>query len=184
MPEDMQVDEEFPVDDLLPEELAEELAELDEEDQPDPNAELIAERDKLRDQLLRTMADFQNFRKRAIQERQQIQRFATEELVRGLLPAMDNFGRTIQAASSGASLDSLVEGVKLVERQIWDSLAARDVVKIDTVGQQFDPEYHEAIGTDVSEELDEGTITVEVESGYKMADRVLRPARVRVAKKQ
>ena len=150
-------------------------------------AELLAkvteERDSLRDQLLRTMADMQNFRKRTMAEKAQLQQFANEQLVRELLPVLDNFERTLAAVERGATIESLVEGVKMVDRQLRTVLESKQVTRIDASGAVFDPDLHEAIATYATDELPEGTITGEIEAGYKMSDRVIRPAKVQVAKK-
>ena len=160
------------------------------QEEPQTTGDLIAqlqkvteERDHLQDQLLRTMADMQNFRKRVQQEKTQLQQFATESLVRELLPVLDNFERTIAASESGATAESIVDGVKMVDRQLRTALESKHVRRIEAKGEAFNPELHEAIGTEESHELPEGTVTSEVEAGYKMSDRVIRPARVRVAKK-
>jgi molecular chaperone GrpE len=142
------------------------------------------ERDQLRDQLLRTMADFQNFRKRAEQDKQQIRQYATENLVADLLPVLDNFERTIAAFESGASAESLIEGVKAVDRQLRTVLESQRVTRIQSHGQPFDPDLHEALGSVESDEHPENTVVAEVQPGYRMGDKVIRPARVRVAKKK
>jgi molecular chaperone GrpE len=145
---------------------------------------LRSERDQLKDQLLRAMADHQNFRKRTMQERQQLQQFATEALVRELLPVLDNFERTVAAVHQGATMESLAEGVKAVERQLRSALEAVNVTRIRAEGEQFDPEIHDALVTDENSDAPDGTVTAEIEAGYRMADRVIRPARVRVASRK
>lgn len=144
---------------------------------------LAAERDAARDDYIRTLAEFQNFRRRAQHERADLIKTGSQDLVKDLLPVLDNFERTLAAAEAGATLESLLEGVQAVERQLKAMLAKRHVERIPTVGQPFDPHVHEPLGTDVTEEFEEDTVTAEIEAGYRMADKVLRPARVRVAKK-
>lgn len=144
---------------------------------------LLQEKKQLEDQLLRTMAEFQNFRKRKEQESDQLRQFATERLVTSLLPVLDNFERTIAALESGAPMEAVIEGIRLVDRQFRTVLEGHNVRKIQSEGQPFDPEIHEAIATEESHELPENTVVNEVESGYRMADKVIRPARVRVSKK-
>ncbi|MFY9234660.1 MAG: nucleotide exchange factor GrpE [Fimbriimonadaceae bacterium] len=144
---------------------------------------LTLERDQAQDQLLRTMADLQNFRKRAEQERNQLRQFATEQLVHDLLPVLDNFERTLAAIQSGASTEAIGEGVGVIERQLRSVLESRQVQRLKTVGQPFDPEIHEALGSIETEDFPEGTVAEDVEPGYKMGDKVIRPARVRVAKR-
>lgn len=152
-------------------------------EEPNEIEVLTAERDAAKDDYLRTLAEFQNFRRRAQQERADLIKTGSQDLVKDLLPVLDNFERTLAAAQAGATVESLVEGVQVVERQLRSILEKRHVERIPTVGQHFDPHVHEPIGTDVTEEVDEDTVTLEVEAGYKMGDKVLRPARVKVAKK-
>ncbi len=144
----------------------------------------IHDRDRYQDQMLRTMADFQNFKKRVQVESEQLRSFATERLVTQLLPVLDNFERTIAAFEAGATIDSVVGGIKAVDRQIRSVLEAHNVARIPSHGEPFNPDVHEAIATEISEEHPEGTVLNEIEAGYKMADKVIRPARVKVSKKQ
>ena len=143
----------------------------------------IDERDQLKDQLLRTMADFQNFRKRVQDEKRQIEERANERFVIALLPVIDNFERGVAAAESGGSLESVVEGIKAVERQLKSVLESQKVVRVPSLGKAFDPDLHEALAAVEVADTPEGTIVDEIEAGYKLGDRVIRPARVRVAKK-
>ncbi len=144
---------------------------------------LSDERDQLKDQLLRTMADFQNFRKRTDEQRRQIEAFATERLVTALLPVLDNFERALDAFMPGSSPDALVEGLQAVDRQFRSVLERQNVTRIISVGQTFDPDIHEALATEESDHHEDNTVIDELEPGYKMGDKVLRPARVRVSKK-
>ena len=144
---------------------------------------LEAERDSYKDQLLRSLADFQNYRKRVEADKQALRTSAKESVVLDLIGVLDNFERTITAVDSGATLESVIEGIKLIERQLRQMLEQHGVKKIDSHGRPFDPELHEAISVEVSEEHDENTVTAELASGYKLADKVIRPARVKVSKK-
>jgi len=146
-------------------------------------AELERERNELKDQLLRSLADLPNFRKRAQAEKDDIRRYATEELARNLLPVLDNFERTLAAADAGASQESLREGVQLVDRQLRSALEGVRLTRIHAVGMPFDPERHEAVATVDDPSVPDGTVVDEIEAGYQMAERVIRPARVRVARK-
>ncbi|HVT14159.1 MAG TPA: nucleotide exchange factor GrpE [Fimbriimonadaceae bacterium] len=143
----------------------------------------IDERNQLQDQLLRTMADFQNYRKRQEEQRKQLETFATERLVRALLPVLDNFERALASLSSGATSESIEEGLKAVDRQLRQVLEGQNVSRIPSVGHPFDPEVHEALALEPSEEHEDNTVIGELEAGYKMGERVIRPARVRVARK-
>jgi len=141
------------------------------------------ERDDYKDQLLRTMADFQNFRKRMQDEQRQIRLLANERLIIDLLPVLDNFERAIAGAEKSASPESILEGVRAIDRQFRSVLDSQKVQKVDSVGLPFDPEHHDALALVESTEHEEGTVLEEVESGYRIGDRVIRPARVRVSKK-
>ncbi|HWD37529.1 MAG TPA: nucleotide exchange factor GrpE [Fimbriimonas sp.] len=144
---------------------------------------LTDERDQLKDQVLRAMADFQNFKRRNQQEANLFRQFATEAFVRDLLPVLDNFERSLSHLQAGASVDTVVEGVRAVERQLRKALESQKVERIDSIGKPFDPALHEALGTDEVADQPEDTVTSEIEAGYKIADRVIRPARVRVSKR-
>jgi molecular chaperone GrpE len=141
------------------------------------------ERDQLKDQLLRTMADFQNFRRRQEDQRKQLEQFATERLVSALLPVLDNFERALASFETGATTESIVEGLNAVDRQFRQVLEGQNVTRIPAVGLPFDPEFHEALAIETSQEHEDNTIISELEPGYKMGDKVIRPARVRVARK-
>ena len=144
---------------------------------------LTLEKDQINEQLLRTMADLQNFRKRVEQEKQQLRQFATEQLVYDLLPVLDNFERTLMAIHKGATVESVHDGINAVERQLRSVLETRNVSRIAAFGQPFDPSQHEAIGTVETAEHPEGTVIEEVEPGYRMGEKIVRPVRVRVARR-
>ncbi|MFZ4508772.1 MAG: nucleotide exchange factor GrpE [Fimbriimonas sp.] len=144
---------------------------------------LTEERDQLQDQVYRTMADFQNFRKRKMEQEAQIKLLATEKLVRDLLPVVDNFARTVQAADAGATIEAITDGVRAVARQLNSALEGQQVSRIEPLGEAFDPEFHEALGIEVTDAVPEGHVAIVLESGYKMGDRLIRPARVKVAGK-
>lgn len=146
-------------------------------------AKLTEERDHAKDQMLRTMADMQNLRRRTQADMETFRRLATEALIRDLLPVLDNFERTLQAAKSGASVESLIEGVSSVDRQLRSVLEARSFERIPAEGQAFDPEIHEAVATEVNHDVEDGTVTQELAAGYRIGDVVIRPSKVKVAKK-
>lgn len=134
-----------------------------------------------RDQLLRTMADFQNFRKRKQEDEARIRQFATESMVSALLPVLDNFERTVEHLNTGASAEAMLDGIRAVEKQLRSALESQNVKRIESIGKPFDPNFHEAIAMEASEEHPAETILAELEPGYRMGDKVLRPARVKVA---
>ncbi len=134
------------------------------------------------DSLLRTMADFDNFRRRTRQEMEEIRRIALEEFLRSLLRVMDNFERALQAAEESHSFEKLLEGVQLTYRQLQSLLREAGVQPIEAVGKPFDPNFHEAVQRVESSEHPDETVLEEVERGYMIQSRVLRPSRVKVVK--
>lgn len=142
---------------------------------------LRAECDLLKDQHLRAVAEARNIQQRMRQEMEASRRYATESLVLELLPALDNFERTIQAAEKGASVDKLLQGVKSIDKQLRRALESVQVRRIEAVGQAFDPNLHDALEVHESDEHEPDTVTTEIQPGYRMGDKVIRPARVRVA---
>ena len=128
--------------------------------------------------LKRVAADFDNFRKRSARERQETIAFANERLVKELIPVLDDLARALQAADEHQEAQ-LEEGVKLVHRQLADVLAKTGLAEIETNGK-FDPHVHEALLAQPSE-AEEGSVIEVLQKGYKLGDRVLRPARVVVA---
>lgn len=141
------------------------------------------ERDDFKEQLLRSLAEFQNYRKRMQTEQANIRAYATESLVADLLPVLDNFDRSLASLESGASAESVLEGVKMVDRQLRQVLESQKVVKLHPHGEAFDPEKHEAIAVESTDEHPEDTVVHVLEAGYMLGDKVIRPARVKVAKK-
>lgn len=146
------------------------------------NARLIQQVAEKHDSLLRTMADFDNFRRRTRQEMEEIRRIALEEFLRGVLRVMDNFERALQAAEESQSFDKLMEGVQMTYRQMQALLREAGVHPIEAVGKPFDPNVHEAVQRVQSEEHPDETVLEELERGYMMQSRVLRPSRVKVVK--
>lgn len=139
------------------------------------------ERDAMRDQLLRTQADFQNFRKRKEQDGIVMKRQATESFALKLIPVHDNLARTVAAIDRGLTVEKLRGGIEAVERQLTSALESEGIVRVKAVGQPFDPHVHEALGTVDGTEHPSETVVEEIEAGYVLGDKLVRPARVRVA---
>ncbi|MBS1714523.1 MAG: nucleotide exchange factor GrpE [Armatimonadetes bacterium] len=146
-------------------------------------ADLAAERDRLKDQLLRAMAEAQNVQRRLRQQAEEDRKFAAQPLVERLLPVLDSFERSLAAAEKGSSYEALLDGVKAVDRMLRQVLESGAVKRIPSVGIPYDPEFHEALLTQPTDEHPEDTVTDEIEAGYTLHGRVVRPAKVRVAKK-
>jgi len=130
---------------------------------------------------VRTQADFDNFRKRTQKEREEFAQYASAKLLEQLLPVIDNFERAIAASKDGKDYDALAKGVDMIFRQFVQVLESEGLKAMETVGQPFNPDYHQAVMQVESEEHEEGTIVEELQKGYTLKDRVLRPAMVKVS---
>ena len=155
-----------------------------EEVQPgvETEAALSAEVARLKDQLLRTLADFDNFRKRTRREISDAERVAREDLLRELLPVFDNLERANQHAVGSTDVHSLADGIQIVMRQFVETLTKLGVERVATVGLPFDPAVHEAVQQVESAELPPGCVAQELLAGYHVGDRLIRPAMVVVAR--
>jgi molecular chaperone GrpE len=140
---------------------------------------LESELDELRDIHLRKLAEFDNYRKRTERERVEITLRANEELVRELLPVLDNFDRALEH-SSDADAGAFREGVMMIAKQLWDTLERQGVRVIDPIGQPFSPEFHEAVHRIDDESLEPGTVASVLNKGYLYNGRLVRPAMVGV----
>jgi molecular chaperone GrpE len=144
----------------------------------DELAKLRQENTELRDRSVRTLADFDNFRKRAERERQELKRYALLEPIRELLTVADNLDLALSAQGSA---DDLKRGVEMIHRQMTELLRRFGAVEVPAVGQPFDPTLHEAVAREESREVKVPTVAAELRRGYKMYDRLVRPAMVKVA---
>ena len=153
------------------------------EDQPRVDHELQAARDEAQatfGRYQRLAADFDNYRRRTRQELGDRTQYANEELLRKLLPILDNLRRALDHAPEGVDRNWF-EGIKMVARQFEDTLRAQGLSTIPAVGEKFDPAKHEAIAQEETDEHEEGTIVEEMQPGYRLHERVLRPTLVKVA---
>lgn len=137
------------------------------------------------DRLLRTTADFDNFKKRAAREKQDAIRFANESLLQKLIPVLDSFDMALSALQNGRSesVQSLQTGITMVNQQLKGALAEAGLEEVDAAGKAFDPNLHEAISQQETSEVPEGQVVQQVRKGYKLRERLLRPASVIVAKR-
>jgi molecular chaperone GrpE len=141
---------------------------------------LQAEKKELHDMLLRKQAEFENFRKRTEREAQEMYRRVRGDVLLDLLPVLDNYELAIRHAEQ-ADATTLREGVALIYKQLIDILSRQGLEAIEAEGRHFDPEIHEAVAVEASEDVEEHTVLQELQRGYKLGDRLLRPARVKVA---
>ena len=140
-----------------------------------------AEAGELRAAWQRSAADFQNYRRRSEQEREASLGLASEALIRKLLAVVDDFDRALEAMPADVQSSGWVEGVWLVERKLRALLESEGVNPIEAVGRPFDPREHEAVVHQETTEAPDGTVIAELQRGYRLRDRVLRPALVAVA---
>ncbi len=156
---------------------------------PDPEPEVLDpleaaqnEAKKLKDQLLRTAADFDNFRKRSRREIEEASTRSRDQTIKDLLPIFDNLERASAAAEGAAEVKSLKDGIEMVMKQFHDTLGRMNIERVQSVGQPFDPLVHEAIQQLETTEHPPGSIAAEVQAGYRADGRLVRAAMVVVAK--
>lgn len=151
---------------------------------PPPNLleEAKAEAAKFKDQLLRTAADFDNFRKRARKDQIEAEKKGREDILKELLPVFDNLERAVTHAEKATDVQSVADGIRMVTRQFSDTLGKIGIERIASIGLPFDPALHEAIQQLETSEHPPGTVAAEIQGGYRTPDRLIRPALVVVAK--
>ncbi len=144
-----------------------------------------AQADEFWERLVRTTADFDNFKKRAARERQDAARYANESLIQKLIPVLDNFEMAQTAAQNAPAnvAQSLQAGIAMIQQQLKSALADAGLQEVDATGKAFDPNLHEAVSQQETAETPEGHVMQQLRKGYKLRDRLLRPATVVVAKK-
>jgi molecular chaperone GrpE len=147
----------------------------------DPIALLTAEVDKWKDLAYRSQAELDNFRKRSAREAQETRAYANADLLRGILPIMDNFEMGLEAARAESEKSMIFMGMSMVQRQIADFLRDMGVTEVEALGKPFDPNLHDAVSTEASADHAEGTILRVTRRGFKLKDRLLRPTSVIVA---
>lgn len=145
-------------------------------------AKLDLEAKALRDKYLRALADFENYRKRTQRELERFQQNANEFLLTSLIPVLENLDRALASAEQDKCFDGLYKGMEIVSRQLKETLAKHGMIEYSALGEAFDPQRHEAVGSIETGEHPSDTIVAEQAKGYLYNSRVLRPARVLVAK--
>ncbi len=148
-----------------------------------PLEELTIERDKLKDQLLRTAADFDNFRKRTKKDLELAERRGREETLGEILPVIDNLERAVAAGRNASDVQAILQGVEMVLKLFDDTAKRLGLERVPTVGERFDPALHHAVQQTETDEHPPGTIIAEFQAGYRLGDRLVRPAMVVVARK-
>ncbi len=143
---------------------------------------LQADLDKMRDQALRGQADLDNYRKRAAREKEDAFRYANMAFLERLIPILDNFELGLSAARGESQGGAIISGLDMVARQFNDFLASSGVEVIDAEGKPFDPHVHEALAQEESAEVADGVVIRQIRKGFKLKDRLIRPANVIVSK--
>lgn len=151
-------------------------------ERPDALAELRREKEALQDRLLRTAAEFDNYRKRVDRERREQADAATADAIEELLPIIDNLELALASPAGGDAAEGYRKGVELIHQQMTDLLRRRGVKPIEAMGADFDPRFHQAVVHEASPDHREGEVIAELRRGYLLGERLLRPAMVKVAK--
>jgi molecular chaperone GrpE len=141
------------------------------------------ERDSFLDQLLRNKAEFVNYQKRMIKENEATAQLAVRNLILDILPELDNFDRALKLADDSNDIAKFVEGIKLIEVQLFKVLGKYGVKSIETIGKAFDPNIHEAVMEEENNEMPHHTIIAEFQRGFMLKERIVRPAKVKVSKR-
>lgn len=144
-------------------------------------AELVKLAEENQQRYLRAQADFDNFRRRTMKEKEELGQYASMKLISQLLPVVDNFERAVAAASVNGDFESLAKGVDMIFRQLEQTLEQEGLKAMNVVGEPFNPEFHQAIMQVESDEYEEGIVVEEVQKGYILKEKVLRPAMVKVS---
>src|SRR2546430_7246290 len=142
---------------------------------------LQADLDRFRDLALRSQADFENYKKRSAREKEEAIKYANSSLLEKLIAIIDNFELGLEAARAEGEKSPVFSGMSMVLKQLMDFLADSGLQPIDATGQKFDPNLHEAIAHEPSDEFPEGIVVRQTRRGYKMKDRLLRPSSVAVS---
>jgi molecular chaperone GrpE len=148
----------------------------------DAMTQLQGDVEKFRDLAMRAAADLDNYRKRAAREKEDAIQYANVRLLERLLPVIDHFELGLAEARKAGEGSALLSGMEMVFKQLQDFLAEQGVQTIDAVGQTFDPHQHDALAQEESADIPEGKITKQLRKGYKLKERLLRPANVVVSK--
>ena len=150
-------------------------------DSDDPTSGLQADLDRFRDLALRSQADFENYKKRAAREKEEAIKYANSSMLERLIAIIDNFELGLSAARGEGEKSPIFAGMNMVLKQLTDFLTDNGLQPIDAAGQKFDPNVHEAIAHEASEEVPEGIVIRQTRRGYRMKDRLLRPSSVVVS---
>ncbi|WYP27917.1 nucleotide exchange factor GrpE [Alkalihalobacillus sp. FSL W8-0930] len=175
--EQKEQDQEQEMADVMEGQVIEEQDEADEESAEAAHQAKIAD---LNNRLLRVQADYDNFRRRSREEKEAAAKYRAQGFIEELLPALDNFERALSVKPEGEEAKSLAQGLNMVYNQLQEALKKEGVTAIETVGQPFDPHLHQAVMQVEEEGFESNQVVEELQKGYKLKDRVLRPSMVKV----
>ncbi len=166
-------------------EVVDETPEVEEavEAQEDELSKIKAELDEVNNRYLRTLAEFDNYRKRQAQERESLLKYGASETLKKLLPVLDNIERARKSFETTEDKEMIIGGFEVIVKNLLDVLTKCGLEKIEAVDKEFDPNFHEAVSQTPTDEKPENTVVSELQAGYKMGDVVLRPTYVTVAVK-
>ena len=187
--EEIEMDNDIAENNTEQEELKEELVQETESENKEVSIEedelqkLKSDFENLNNQYLRLAADFDNYRKRQLQERESLLKYGAQECMKKVIEVVDNFDRALQSVEQIDNIDKMKESFYILNKQLTDSFTKFGLEQIKSVGEKFDPNLHEAVMQTQTEEYPEDTIIKELQKGYKLGDKVLRPAMVDVAVK-
>ena len=134
------------------------------------------------EQLMRVAADFENYKRRQEREREEMTKYAGQQVITNLLPVLDNFERALQSEVKVDEIENFAQGIRMIHKQLLDLLNKSGAIPIEAMGEKFNPEFHEAIMSEENEEVPDETVIGEFQKGYTMNGRVIRPSVVKVSK--
>ena len=172
-------DENIETQDVAVEEVSTEEQQV--EENVDEKSDWQKKYEELNQQYIRLAADFDNYRKRQEQERESLVKYGTENALKKMLEVLDNFERGQKALEGVEDSEKIKECFQLVHKQVWDTLSKLGLEEIKAVGEEFDPNFHEAVMQTPTTEHPEHTVINELQKGYKVGDKILRPTLVNVA---
>lgn len=153
------------------------------EDSPqDPVKVLEQEKNEISDRLLRTMAEFDNYRKRVTREKEGLVKYGTERIALEILPVVDNFERALEQSDQATDNRGVIDGLKMILKQLLSALEKFDIKPFDSIGEQFNPEIHEAMAQQEHPDHEDNSVIEQFQKGYMLGERLLRPARVIVCR--
>lgn len=172
-------------EDLLTEEIKVDDASQSEEDSAENNMvsqleELNAKLEEEENKRLRLLADYENFKRRASLDKEALQKYRAQNVLTNLIPVLDNFARALTVEAKTEEAQSMMTGMEMIYRNLVEALETEGLVEIKALDQEFDPNFHQAIMTGTDEEKSSGIVLEELQKGYMLKDRVLRPTMVKV----